>query len=171
MPRFFLNAKPAYLFCIFFIIPFFVSLLTFLPPLVLRLCVLLPYLLHFLWLWCVITHLYKKIPVGQQSKLSRFKRAFILLIISSIVIYGLGSVFVTISSPYLFVLSIVVLIAYMYGVFATYFNAAKIYKAAQQQKIPSTEDILGSMFLFFTLPLGIWFIQPQVKLLLNDSKQ
>ena len=132
--------------------------------------------LFFGWFYSLGTNLHKKLPETAPMNLTKFK-IFLFIPVAYMLFISIftSSMFSTISSdrqPNLAIFALIVPL-HLFSMFCIfyclYFNA-KALKTVEWQKSVTFSDFAGEFFLLWFFPIGIWFIQPRINKLFDNSE-
>lgn len=178
--KFFLTLKHWQFFVFACVLPFFIDLTSFInytigAIYVFPLMMILFVFFFFGWFYAVGTNLYPKLPAKAKMSLTRFK---IFLFFPVFYILAI-SVFLVVSMPYstsggpiepwIFLLILPLHLFSMFCIFYCLYFIAKALKSVETQVSATFSDYLGDFFLIWFFPIGIWFIQPRINKLFNES--
>ena len=127
----------------------------------------------FGWQWSVAVGLQNKVPANVKMKVGRFKFTFFFPLLYMVMVFGFMAVFMSNvikqgSRPEPGVLFLFMGIVFpmhflaMVCMFHNLFFIAKTYKTVMLQRETSIGDYIGEVFLIWFLPVGIWFVQPNI---------
>jgi hypothetical protein len=177
----FLKAKHWQIFIAIFIIPYSLRLLAMaitnndqekimdFTPII----ILVFFLGVFGWLWSIATGLKEKIPTGINMKIKKFKLFLLIPIFYTPVVFNIfdlvfdsveksngepNGLIIGISFAIIFPLHILSI----FGLFYSFYFAAKTYKTVELQREVSFSDFAGDFFLLLFFPIGVWIIQPNI---------
>lgn len=135
---------------------------------------------QFSWFWNVLTKLSTLIPAEKVNMpVKRIKLFFLIPIIYicliplfvAFVITNIanqdpaGIMKVAIAGFFVFILHLFCI----FCMFHTIYFAAKTIRAAELQRNVTFSDFTGDFFLIWFFPVGIWFIQPRINKLIEQS--
>jgi len=143
------------------------------------------YMLLFIgWFWSVGAHLHPKLPPDVRMNLKMFKwfliipMVYILLVV--FFLFGFIRQFTDFENmnpedmpdmsglAYLFLIIPVHLFSIFCLFYCIYF-VAKLLKCVELQKEVSLSDFIGEFVLVWILPIGVWFIQPRINQIYEES--
>jgi len=135
-------------------------------------------LLFFSWFWALGTNLYEKLPPTVKMNLGKFKAFLIMPIIYLIVLFPLMYLFIpgqngspTDQPPAAVGLLIPVHLFAMFCLFYCLYFVAKVLKSVEWQRSVTFSDYAGEFFLIWFFPIGIWFIQPRINKLFDETNE
>lgn len=186
----FLKIKHWQLFILMFIIPFGLQFLAmcslifgrgpYLFPLIFPLVILLYAGVFFGWLYSTGTNLHKKLPETVSMKLGKFKlflcipTIYITLIMVTISIVFRVPEIGHISPSVIPLFILIILPLHLFSIFCIFYClyfVAKSLKAVEVQQPVTFNDYSGEFFLTWFFFIGVWFIQPRINKLFEDTGQ
>jgi hypothetical protein len=128
------------------------------------------------WFFAVGVNLNKKLPDTVKMNLTKFKWFFFtpITLMFFYYVFVFFILYPSVSNGIapnngIFVVSIPL---YLFSVFCCfyciYFNAKSL-KAVELQKTVTFRDYVAKFFLFWFFPIGIWFIQPKINKIFNET--
>ncbi len=151
--------------------------ITYLMPFIM----LLSASVQFGWFWNVLTKLSKLIPNEVRMPIKRMKLFFFIpLVYFCILPLFIGFVIhntthdnlhpgtlinVVIAGIFIFFLHLFS----MFCIFHTIYFVAKTIRSAEIQRNATFSDFTGDFFLIWFFPIGVWFIQPRINKLIQES--
>lgn len=139
----------------------------------------------FGWFWSVGTHLHAKLPYGLRMNLRMFKWflaipvAYILTLVFFLFAFMRQFVDFKTMTPeempdmsglaYLFLIIPVHLFS-IFCIFYCIYFVAKCLKCVELQKNVELGDFIGEFVLVWILPVGIWFVQPRINRIYEESE-
>ena len=130
---------------------------------------------YFGWFYAIGTWLYKRLPVKSGLKLNRFKFAvFFPVGYIAVALFLVREAMINVSSGAQLGAGMfaVILPVHLFSMacmlYALRFNA-KALKSVESREPVKFSDYAGEFFLLWFFPIGIWFIQPRINKLFNDS--
>ena len=188
----FLRLKHWQLFLLQFGIPFTIQIITMAsivssrsPVLVFELFPVIMILFAgalFGWIYAVATNLHKKLPDTVSMNLTRLK---IFLFIPLFYIVVIGMLFFGFfkhlldfgsppSNPTLIIsFALIIIPIHLFSMFCIFYClwfTAKSLKSVELQKPVTFSDFVGEFFLIWYFPLGVWFLQPRINKLFEESQ-
>lgn len=151
--------------------------ITYLMPFIM----LLSASVQFGWFWNVLTKLSKLVPNEVRMPIKRMKLFFFIpLVYFCILPLFIGFVIrnttndnlhpgtlinVVIAGIFIFFLHLFS----MFCIFHTIYFVAKTIRSAEIQRNATFSDFTGDFFLIWFFPIGVWFIQPRINKLIQES--
>ena len=130
------------------------------------------------WFYTVCINLNKKLPDTVKMNLTKFKWIFFipltyLLLFWLFVYFVLFRIVSNGVEPNRGILAVIIplhLFSMACLLYCTYF-AAKSLKAVELQRPVTFSDYVGEFFLFVFFPIGVWFIQPKINRIFDETLQ
>ena len=133
--------------------------------------------IFFGWFYALGTHLHKKLPETVHMNLRLFKiLLFIPVAYMSLFMVFMINMFSGIigggePNIAIFILIFPLHLFSMFCIFyCLYFNAKSL-KSVELQKPVTFNDFAGEFFLIWFFPVGIWFLQPRINKLFEETQQ
>jgi len=132
----------------------------------------------FGWFYAMGTNLHNKLPDSVNMNLTRFKiflfiPVVYILFICIFMVFVIDYTFANEETPSVGLYGIIVPV-HLFSMFCIfyclYFNA-KALKAVELQRRVTFSDYAGEFFLIWFYPIGIWFIQPRINKLFDDTNK
>ena len=129
----------------------------------------------FIWYWTVGVNIFQKLPQGVGMHVARFKVlllvSFCLLILTFCLQFLIPDA-LSGDQPadWLFLLFIPQILAMPCILYCIYF-IAKSFKASEINRPVTFSDYSGEFWMILFLPIGIWFLQPRIKNLFEESQE
>ena len=193
----FLNAKHWQLFLLIFGLPLITQIILVVammtnianadnpdPALIFTYMQILPLLmivfmgLQFGWFWSMAIGLQSKVPENVKMKVKKFKIFFFipliylvaLSILMSIFFYGFsveGTELDLRLIPFLMLFIMPLHLFSMFCILYSIYFVAKTFKTVELQRAVNFSDFVGEFFMVWFYPIGIWFIQPKVNVIVE----
>ncbi|MDG5798880.1 hypothetical protein QA597_00715 [Marinilabiliaceae bacterium ANBcel2] len=182
-----LKAKHWHFFIIGFILPILIStfgiilsfnsingtLLFFTIPV----SVVISQLVLYLWLWSAGNVLYKIAGINRSFENRVFRFFVVIPVVLVVLMLGFWLWGASILGMGKFSMANVLIAALIYIVpvqfifivskFYCFYFAAKVIKSAELQRVANFDDFVTDFVLIMLFPVGIWFLQPRVNLLIK----
>lgn len=136
--------------------------------------------IQFAWFWKVLTQLSKLVPRHAMRFPSRRIKLFFFIPVIYFCLLPFFIVFaIQVSSRenldgiiQVAILGIFIFTLHFFSIFCilhTIFFAAKTIRSAELKRNARFSDFVGDFFLIWIFPVGIWFIQPRINTLIEQS--
>ncbi len=151
--------------------------ITYLMPFIM----LLSASVQFGWFWNVLTKLSKLVPNEVRMPIKRMKLFFFIpLVYFCILPLFIGFVIRNTTNDNLHpgtlinvvIAGIVIFFLHLFSMFCifhTIYFVAKTIRSAEIQRNATFSDFTGDFFLIWFFPIGVWFIQPRINKLIQES--
>jgi len=134
---------------------------------------------QFAWFWSVGVGLNKVIPDSLKLKISRFKIAFAIIIIGMVggmfIMWSLMNDIMVLSqqnfNPALPGILLPLIFLSGFCTIYIYYFVAKTMRTAELQREITVGDYIGEFFLIYFFPIGIWFLQPKINIMIEDKSE
>ena len=134
--------------------------------------------LQFGWFWSMAIGLQSKVPENVKMKVKKFKIFFFipliylvaLSILMSIFFYGFsveGTELDLRLIPFLMLFIMPLHLFSMFCILYSIYFVAKTFKTVELQRAVNFSDFVGEFFMVWFYPIGIWFIQPKVNVIVE----
>jgi len=131
--------------------------------------------IYISWLWAMCINLYTKLPSTASLNLGIFKLCMLIPSIYILILSFLfsGDLFET-QGGNLVGFATIIIPVHLCSAFCIFWCltfVAKSLKAAELQRPVTFRDYVGEFFLFWFFPIGVWFIQPRINKMFEESLQ
>jgi hypothetical protein len=139
--------------------------------------VILFYLVLCGWFYSVVVNLNKKTPDTVMMNLTKFKCLFFIPIICAFLGYILSYFFLfnfvsnggQVNLAAFIPIIIIFVLFQMFCSFYCIYFASKSLKTVELQRTVTFKDYVAEFFLFLFFPIGVWFIQPKINKIFNET--
>jgi hypothetical protein len=121
----------------------------------------------FGWIWSIANELHKKLPIGNNFKLWRFKTSLLFALALLVFLFWADENEVFMDSDTFLFLSLPGIAIYLALMIHSVLFAAKILRSVELRRVAKMEEYAGDAFLIWMAPLGVWLIQPRLNNLEN----
>jgi hypothetical protein len=133
----------------------------------------------FGWIWAIATGLQSKVPTGIIMKVKKFKIFFFIPIVYLLlIVVFMGKMMggmPDMPEPSGATIGLIMAIVFplhiisMFGIFYSFYFAAKTYKTVELQREVSFSDFAGEFFLIWFYPVGVWIVQPKINQMIEGT--